>query len=570
MIKTYDGKEKYIFASYRHADAERVYPILAEFEKWGLRFWYDAGIHTGDEWDEVIDEHIEDSHAVIVFVSKAYFQSRNCREELKFARNLEKRLLLVYLEDAEPPRGLRMRLSGTQAIYYDKYQNKADFYEKLFQSHEMRECLEKGYTRDPLNRPLNVMFEAEVKATKKETYVEAVRENKEELSKEIVKKSWQARWRRRKKHWESAWNRLPGVKYLQILFNIFFVVELLMLALGNIVVLEGYLQYGYFHFYVGDSKWIIGADGIRMAAGVISVLLLLLGFKYLRKRMKSFWKYLIYSGISIALCLNIGLLWNMQTEIVYRYGSSMGHMNVLMGQDETFRGRFYAKLESDMVTVPRDINLVEIGRYEKEYGISWEEWDVTAVVETDAKPGEYAMYTGRFSEEGSCIEIPIPLSKMKCEYGLIILNVEGIEEAVANLRFGAKPITWYHELLYKNARLQEVDAYERIFSPGSWEWIARSGDVKDSTFLKGLWWIVTWSPCVAVLGTMVLGIILQAVLWYRMYMLVVSYLIDKANILESKWFWLFYIGLAIVTFGSFVAIEDVWIDLLIETCMVYF
>ena len=133
MIKTYDGKEKYIFASYRHADAERVYPILAEFEKRGLRFWYDAGIHTGDEWDEVIDEHIEDSYAVIIFVSKAYFQSRNCREELKFARNLEKRLLLVYLEDAEPPRGLRMRLSGVQAIFYHRFPNKKEFYEKFFQ-----------------------------------------------------------------------------------------------------------------------------------------------------------------------------------------------------------------------------------------------------------------------------------------------------------------------------------------------------------------------------------------------------------------------------------------------------
>ena len=145
----YEGKEKYIFISYRHMDAERVYPILQELEKRGLRFWYDAGIHTGDEWDEVIDDHIVKSHAMLVFLSKEYCQSKNCREEIKYARNIEKRLLFVYLEPTELPQGIRMRTSGMQAIHYHEFEQKEAFFEKLYQCKELKICSEMHAVEEP-------------------------------------------------------------------------------------------------------------------------------------------------------------------------------------------------------------------------------------------------------------------------------------------------------------------------------------------------------------------------------------------------------------------------------------
>lgn len=532
MIKTYEGNDKFIFASYRHADAERVYPILEEFEKLGLRLWYDAGIYTGDEWDVEIDKHIEQSHAVIVFASKAYFQSQNCREELKFARNLNKRLLLVYLEDAEPPRGLRMRLSGIQAIYYYQYNDKYDFYNKLFKTPEIQACTEQVHVSE-VNR-----------------VDEKMTESADSRIQSVPRKTWKSKLIRRKKRLEAEWNSLPGGMYVCKILNVFFAVELLMLLMANAVTLEGYLQYRYFHFGIAGCKFVLSADMIRFGVGAIAAALALLGIVVFRKRMKSLWKYVVLTFISAALFINMGIWQNMYPEIVRKYASPMEDMHIRMDVSDTQRGTFLTVLEDDVLSIPRDINLAEIRQLEKEQGLSWEEWDVTVVVETNAAPCEFMVYKGKHVDNGDRIEVQIPLSELACNYGLLMVNLENAENQGANAVFGNRPYEWYQRLFYKPNRLYEAAKYDRMFSKGSWEYIARDDATEVSTLESLAWTVFISSPEIGLIGFVLLGMTIVGVLYYRVNMYVFTKAFDAVEAGAGKKIYLWVAAWGISSFAA--------------------
>ena len=93
----YNGKEKYIFISYSHRDTAQVFPIIAKLMENGYRVWYDAGIDPGTEWDENIAQHINDCGYFIAFMSTNYLGSNNCKDELNYARDLEKERLQKFV-----------------------------------------------------------------------------------------------------------------------------------------------------------------------------------------------------------------------------------------------------------------------------------------------------------------------------------------------------------------------------------------------------------------------------------------------------------------------------------------
>lgn len=47
----YQGTEEFVFISYSHKDVETIAPVLIEFQRQGIKFWYDRGIPGGAEWD---------------------------------------------------------------------------------------------------------------------------------------------------------------------------------------------------------------------------------------------------------------------------------------------------------------------------------------------------------------------------------------------------------------------------------------------------------------------------------------------------------------------------------------
>ena len=140
-IQPYEGTEPYIFISYSHRDYERVQPILRGLVSKGYRLWYDEGIDPGTEWDENIAAHVEGCSFFLALISRAYLASDNCKDELNYARDLNKQRVLVYLEQVELPGGMRMRLSRIQAVHKYGYQDESAFYEKLFSAQGIDACL---------------------------------------------------------------------------------------------------------------------------------------------------------------------------------------------------------------------------------------------------------------------------------------------------------------------------------------------------------------------------------------------------------------------------------------------
>ena len=131
MIQPYLGKKSYIFISYAHKDKKEVYPIIDKLLNDGFRIWYDDGIDPGTEWDENIAKHIEECGYFIPFISENYLNSSNCKDELNFARDLDKDRFLVYLENVDLPSGMNMRLSRLQNIHKYAYDSFNEFYNKL-------------------------------------------------------------------------------------------------------------------------------------------------------------------------------------------------------------------------------------------------------------------------------------------------------------------------------------------------------------------------------------------------------------------------------------------------------
>ena len=139
-IYPYSGDEPFIFASYSHRDMDKVFSIIRGFQQRGYRVWFDEGIDPGTEWDEYIADHIDKSTYMLAFLSENYFGSSNCRDELAFARDMEKPLLLVYITDDELPPGMKLRLSRLQAIHWYSYDDKTLFYEKAASASGLEQC----------------------------------------------------------------------------------------------------------------------------------------------------------------------------------------------------------------------------------------------------------------------------------------------------------------------------------------------------------------------------------------------------------------------------------------------
>ncbi len=128
----YEGKEPYIFISYAHLDKEIVYPILNRLKDDNYRFWYDQALYASEEWDEAIAAKAEASEIFLAFITKNYLDSDNCKDELKYARDLNKTIFIIYLQNTALSGGMAMRMNRIQAIYKTAYQNEEDFYTALY------------------------------------------------------------------------------------------------------------------------------------------------------------------------------------------------------------------------------------------------------------------------------------------------------------------------------------------------------------------------------------------------------------------------------------------------------
>lgn len=139
MPTPYMENDKFIFISYSHKDSIEVTKVIERMQREGYCIWYDEGIDPGTEWDKNIAEHVENCDYFIAFISKNYISSSNCKDELNFARDLEKKRFLVYIEEIDLPSEMKMRLSRIQNIHKYKYSTDKDFYNKFFSADGLNE-----------------------------------------------------------------------------------------------------------------------------------------------------------------------------------------------------------------------------------------------------------------------------------------------------------------------------------------------------------------------------------------------------------------------------------------------
>ena len=114
-MQAYSGVEGYAFVSYSHADTQKVVDILEKLSLAGTRIWYDEGIAPSNDYIDVIAKKIEGCAFFIAFVSASSLASHYCADEIRFAYEEKKPMMVIRLDDAEFPAGMKMILNRYQS-----------------------------------------------------------------------------------------------------------------------------------------------------------------------------------------------------------------------------------------------------------------------------------------------------------------------------------------------------------------------------------------------------------------------------------------------------------------------
>lgn len=106
-----------VFVSYARANDMTVLPLVEAAKRAGRKFWLDQqGISAGDGWAGEIVRAIKAAGGVIVMCSKAAFESDHVKREIYLADRYRKRLVPVFIEQAEPPEDFEYFFAGVQSL----------------------------------------------------------------------------------------------------------------------------------------------------------------------------------------------------------------------------------------------------------------------------------------------------------------------------------------------------------------------------------------------------------------------------------------------------------------------
>ncbi|CAF3460845.1 unnamed protein product [Rotaria sp. Silwood1] len=112
-----------VMISYSHADKEFCHQFVDALQKDSrLQVWVDfAYCHTEDFWEEIA-EAIEQSNVILFLMSKDYQDSKSCRQEVMYAKDvLKKRFIPIYVKkDFVATSWLGVRIVGPQYIRFEK------------------------------------------------------------------------------------------------------------------------------------------------------------------------------------------------------------------------------------------------------------------------------------------------------------------------------------------------------------------------------------------------------------------------------------------------------------------
>lgn len=106
-----------VFVSYARANDMTVLPLVEAAKNGGRKFWLDQqGISAGDGWAGEIVRAIKAAGGVVVMCSKAAFESDHVKREIYLADRYKKRLVPVFIEQADPPEDFEYFFAGVQSL----------------------------------------------------------------------------------------------------------------------------------------------------------------------------------------------------------------------------------------------------------------------------------------------------------------------------------------------------------------------------------------------------------------------------------------------------------------------
>lgn len=91
-----------VFVSYRRTDKEFVERFVTALERQGPEVWWDADIGGGDDWRDSIVENLADSDCLVIVFSESCNASKQLVKELAVADHLNKVVIPIKIDDAEP------------------------------------------------------------------------------------------------------------------------------------------------------------------------------------------------------------------------------------------------------------------------------------------------------------------------------------------------------------------------------------------------------------------------------------------------------------------------------------
>lgn len=286
--QSYEGDKPFIFVSYSHKDNYAVWPIIDHMVNDGFRVWYDNGINPGLSWDEVIANKILECDYFIAVISENYKASDVCKDELNFARERVKNLLLIYLEDTVLPSGLEMRIGRIQAIKAYEFDTADAFYSILYRSNNISEFCDR-----PVIIPGEVISEISLEEGLKEEPSKAEPVVKETYKEEIPKPDIEEV---KPKHVDSNKSIIPGFrsgkKFHKVVATIIYIFSLLFII---VVAADVYTSVGtkYAAFDV--------PRGIFLIIGYILMFIYTSNFGYILNRMFKFNKRPMWLQILIII-----------------------------------------------------------------------------------------------------------------------------------------------------------------------------------------------------------------------------------------------------------------------------
>lgn len=121
------ANDPYIFVSYSRKDIWSVQKVIKILKDNKFRFWYDKGLKSGTEWAEELGDKINRCDQFLVLITESSVKSKYVRKEIGMATEMDKNIMVLYLEETNLTSGLQLLLGDIQAIHKEYFRNNDDF-----------------------------------------------------------------------------------------------------------------------------------------------------------------------------------------------------------------------------------------------------------------------------------------------------------------------------------------------------------------------------------------------------------------------------------------------------------